>query len=113
MDLFDFDGFFDLCGFSDSVPPIRFVLCTPLIYHTLMGFFCFCEEKVESVRIFNPATKEVRLLPRLKELDLLLYYECSYLLGDEPEDFDDTWCFKRVHKKLDFHFRNRRTLERD
>lgn len=59
------------------------------------GLFCFWVEKLESVRIFNPGTREVRVLPRVKQLYplrnlsesyLSLYYGCSYVLGYEPEE---------------------------
>ncbi|KAK4712391.1 hypothetical protein R3W88_006904 [Solanum pinnatisectum] len=59
------------------------------------GLFCFSVEKFESVRIFNPSTREVIVLPRVKQLYnlrnlsecyLSLYYGCSYTLGYEPEE---------------------------
>ncbi|KAM3253019.1 putative F-box protein [Capsicum annuum] len=53
------------------------------------GMLCFWLKKKESVRIFNPGTREVKQLHyplrKLKELHLSSDYECFYSLGYEPE----------------------------
>ncbi|KAG5624173.1 hypothetical protein H5410_009391 [Solanum commersonii] len=64
-----------------------------LSYNT--GLFCFWVGKLDSVRIFNPGTRELIVLPRVKQLHhlrnlsesyLSFYHECSYTLGYEPEE---------------------------
>ncbi|XP_059295249.1 putative F-box protein At1g32420 [Lycium ferocissimum] len=59
------------------------------------GLFYFWVEQTEPVRIFNPGTREVRLLPRVKQLYplrclrefyLSSFYGCFYFLGYEPQE---------------------------
>lgn len=88
----ELDGFYSIEGRKLSRCNFDFPY-DKLSYHN--GLFCFWVEKFESVRIFNPGTGQVIVLPRVKKLhylrnlrgeSYLLRGDCSYTLGYESEE---------------------------